>query len=138
MSNKNNIVLVCRTCSDNWHKMWQDENPHAIIRTGDHVKVCISETDNSETRREHVWLKVSDQITRDIYSCNLANEPINLKKAKLHDEYAIRYSDIEDHWPANMSTKDYHERLDKRTQRFLEKYAHKCNENGNNERTLQT
>lgn len=89
-----NVVGVCKCCSDEMKKAWQNKNKNIKINIGDHVKVAIKDKNGSE----HLWFEII-QITGEKYLGRCDNEPVLVKSIKYGLLHEFKFKDIENHMP---------------------------------------
>lgn len=91
MEKPTNIRAVCKDCSEERHKQWQQENSDKKIKEGDFVKIAV--TDNKKV--EHMWFRITQIVTDKDFFGELDNEPVLVNNIQYKDEITIKFKDIE-------------------------------------------
>ena len=92
MENKDNIIHLCKHCSDERKKEFQKTFNPKIIKKGDFIKKEFRERKKSE----HMWVKVVE-LGKDFIKGYLVNEPNSIKNFKLKDFVKAKFDEIEDY-----------------------------------------
>jgi uncharacterized protein YegJ (DUF2314 family) len=92
MESKDNIVMLCKDCSDQRRKDFQKTFDKYSLEVGDMIKANFKERKKSE----HMWVEINS-IAKDGVFGFLRNEPTIIKWVSEGDEVAVKFKDIEGH-----------------------------------------
>ena len=91
MENENNIVLMCKDCSNERRNNFQNTFDKYSLEVGNMIKKDFIEGKESE----HMWVQIVS-ITKTGIKGLLANEPFVIKNLKLGDKVIVKFTEIED------------------------------------------
>lgn len=95
MENKDNIIVICKSCTNKRRKEWQKANKDLKIEKGDYVKGAFE----IGKIAEHMWIEVQ-KIEKGVIYGKLSNQPIDkiiAKHYKIGQKVEMKISEIEDY-----------------------------------------
>jgi len=92
MEKDDNIRFLCLEHSNQRHKEWQQNNKDTVIEVGNYAKMAFK----SAQGIEHMWVKITNCMTKNSYIGILYNDPIRATHLKHGEEILFEREMIEE------------------------------------------